>query len=77
MREGMRGEMENISDLTRLLDDFVSNGELSRQSADLMIRRVERGIRILEREFPSAQTTHCTQDRTSRAKHRGVAVTDC
>jgi hypothetical protein len=73
----MRGKMENISDLTRLLDDFVSNGELSRQSADLMIRRVERGIRILEREFPVAQANHCTQDRTSRAKHRSVAVTDC
>ncbi len=69
--------MENISDLTRLLDDFVMNGELSRQSADLMIRRVERGIRLLEREFPSAQTGHCTHDRTPRAKHRVIAVTDC
>ncbi len=77
MSEGMRGEMENISDLTRLLDDFVSNGELSRQSADLMIRRVERGIRILVREFPQAPPNHCIPDKAPRAKHRGVAVTDC
>ncbi len=70
----MRPDRDNISDLARVLDDFVATGELTRQSADNMLRRVERGIRIMEREFTSFHETGYERARESRQKHRGYAV---